>query len=223
MAIKSYNKGQANKLSDNFTSREFDCHGNGCCYYTQIDSKLVDYLQKIRNYFDKPLRINSGYRCPSHNSRVGGSSKSVHMNGGAADIRVEGVSPIEVARYAEYLGMLGIGVYNSFTHVDTRQSKYFWYDGGQSNVKTFGGQDKFGPKEEEQKQDNKPKEPFQFYTVKITAILLNVRSGPSTKYKVINQVKQNQIFTILEEKDGWGRIPGDGWISLKYTEEHGVG
>ena len=35
--------------------------------------------------------------------------------------------------------MKGIGVYSSFTHVDTRTSKYFWYDGGASNVSTFGG------------------------------------------------------------------------------------
>lgn len=63
-----------------------------------------------------------------------------------------------------------------------------------------------------------------FHSVKITAILLNVRSGPSTRYKVINQVKNGEIYTIIEEKNGWGKIaPDNGWISLKYTEVHGVG
>jgi hypothetical protein len=61
------------------------------------------------------------------------------MDGEAADIRISGITPIEVARYAESIGMLGIGVYSWGVHVDTRTSKYFWYDGGESNVKTFGG------------------------------------------------------------------------------------
>ena len=48
MAIKSYSKGNATKLSENFSSTEFDCHGSGCCTTTLVDDKLVEYLQKIR-------------------------------------------------------------------------------------------------------------------------------------------------------------------------------
>jgi uncharacterized protein YcbK (DUF882 family) len=59
------------------------------------------------------------------------------MYGQAADISISGVKPIEVARYAESIGVPGIGVYDTFVHIDTRKSKYFWYDGGASNVKTF--------------------------------------------------------------------------------------
>ena len=56
------------------------------------------------------------------------------------------------------------------------------------------------------------------YTVKITATSLNVRKGPSTSYPVSTVVKQGQVFTITEEKDGWGKLKsGAGWISLKYT------
>ena len=139
MAIKTYTKGEAVQLSKNFKSTEFDCHGNGCCLTTSIDSKLVEYLQKIRDHFGKSVHINSGYRCKTHNASVGGASKSNHMDGEAADIRIDGVKPIEIAQYAEYIGMLGIGVYSWGVHVDTRTSKYFWYDGGASNVKTFGG------------------------------------------------------------------------------------
>lgn len=137
MAIKTYTKGQKTQLSKNFTSLEFDCHGNGCCSSTKVDSKLVDYLQQIRNYFGKAVSINSGYRCPKHNANVGGASRSNHMDGEAADIRVEGKTPIEIARVAEKLGILGIGVYSWGVHIDTRTTKYFWYDGGASNVKTF--------------------------------------------------------------------------------------
>lgn len=138
MSILTYNKAVSKKLSTNFNSTEFDCHGNGCCNSTQIDEKLVDYLQKIRDFFGKSVKINSGYRCKTHNSRVGGASRSNHMFGQAADIAVSGIKPIEVARYAESIGVLGIGVYSSFVHIDTRTNKYFWYDGGASNVSTFG-------------------------------------------------------------------------------------
>jgi len=42
--MKEYEKGKKVKVSQNFTSTEFDCHGKGCCSTTKIDSKLVEYL-----------------------------------------------------------------------------------------------------------------------------------------------------------------------------------
>lgn len=58
------------------------------------------------------------------------------------------------------------------------------------------------------------------YLVKITANTLNVRSGAGTSYKVNTTVKKNQIYTIVEEKDGWGRLKsGAGWIKLSYTKK----
>ena len=150
MAIKTYKKGTAVTLSANFKSTEFDCHGSGCCSSTKVDEKLVEYLQKIRDHFGKSVNINSGYRCKTHNAAVGGASASNHMEGKAADIKISGVTPLEVAQYAEHIGMLGIGVYSWGVHVDTRTSKYFWYDGGASNVKTFGSTFK----EEEKKEEN---------------------------------------------------------------------
>ena len=54
--------------------------------------------------------------------------------------------------------------------------------------------------------------------VKITAGVLNVRSGPGTSYKVVTTVKKNQVYTIVDEKNGWGRLKsGAGWISLAYV------
>ena len=56
------------------------------------------------------------------------------------------------------------------------------------------------------------------YLVKITATSLNVRAGAGTSYRVTASVKKNQVYTIIEEKNGWGRLKsGAGWISLKYT------
>ena len=144
MAIKTYIKGTDKQLSTNFSSTEFDCHGKGCCSTTQVDEKLVEYLQKIRDHFGKPVTITSPYRCEVHNRRVGGATKSYHMQGRAADIVVQGVSSREVAKYAESIGILGIGLYETsndgyFTHIDTRTTKSFWYGQSEQPRTTFGG------------------------------------------------------------------------------------
>jgi hypothetical protein len=144
MAIKTYSKGKATQLSTNFKSTEFDCHGSGCCSTTQVDEKLVEYLQNIRNHFGKPVNISSGYRCATHNKNIGGATGSKHSKGQAADIYINGVAPAEIAKYAESIGILGIGLYETdkdghFVHVDTRTSKSFWYGQSEAYRSTFGG------------------------------------------------------------------------------------
>ncbi len=58
------------------------------------------------------------------------------------------------------------------------------------------------------------------YKIKvINASLLNVRKGPGTNYAVVAQIKKNSTHTIVEEKSGWGRIDGLGWVSLNYTQK----
>lgn len=135
----SYTKGKAVKLSKNFNSTEFDCHGRGCCSETYIDDELIERLQQIRDHFGEAVTITSGYRCSKHNSSVGGASRSRHVQGMAADIVVNNISPSEVARYAESIGVKSIGLYDTFVHVDTRASKSFWYGHAEEYRATFGG------------------------------------------------------------------------------------
>ena len=139
-----FEKGRSDKIAKNFQYKEFDCHGQGCCSTTIIDEKLVEYVQRIRDHFGKPVTITSSYRCEAHNRRVGGATKSYHMRGQAADIVVQGVSSREVAKYAESIGILGIGLYETskdgyFTHIDTRTTKSFWYGQSGQPRTTFGG------------------------------------------------------------------------------------
>lgn len=146
--IKTYAKGKITQLSANFKSTEFDCHGSGCCSQTLVDEKLVEYLQKIRDHFGKSVIISSGYRCEKHNRSVGGATASKHKQGMAADIMVTDIKPAEVAKYAESIGILGIGLYETnkdgfFVHIDTRTSKSFWYGQGQAYRSTFGGAPSF--------------------------------------------------------------------------------
>ena len=378
MATNIYKKGQKTKLSENFSSLEFDCHGSGCCSETIINPKLVEYVQKIRDHFGKPITVTSGYRCPIHNKRVGGATGSRHSKGDAADIVVQGVTPREVAQYAESIGIKGIGLYETsadgyFTHVDTRDTKSFWYGQREAKRTTFGGGSSVTPTPtpqppikndvlsigdigEEVKELQEwlvklgynvgPKGPdgdfgsktyaavvdfqrkhnltddgivgpltkkaikeavnkmnengiivpeekleievgmevmltndaiftngksiaswmfnkklyvrkingdditistvktgpisgvvnkkylkkydselvaapgFEAYVVAITGDVVNVRAGAGTNYKVNTQVRQNQLYTIIDEKDGWGRLKnGSGWISLEFTRK----
>ena len=374
MATNTYKKGQKTKLSENFSSLEFDCHGSGCCSETIINPKLVEYVQKIRDHFGKSITVTSGYRCPVHNKRIGGATGSRHSKGDAADIVVQGVTPREVAKYAESIGIKGIGLYETsadgyFTHVDTRDKKSFWYGQKEAPRTTFGGGSsvtptpvpqsdllRFGSEGDDVKelQENLiklgydlgksgadgdfgtktlvavkdfqekhnltvdgivgsatkkaikeainkmsenaiivPEEEleieagmevmltndaiftngksiaswmfnkklyvrkingdditistvktgpisgvvnkkylkkydselvaapgFEAYVVAITGDVVNVRAGAGTNYKVNTQVKQNQLYTIIDEKDGWGRLKnGSGWISLEFTRK----
>ena len=66
----------------------------------------------------------------------------------------------------------------------------------------------------------KIEKPFEPYLVKITASILNYRQGPGTKYKINGTVRKGQIYTIVDEKDGWGKLKsGAGWIKLSYTKK----
>lgn len=131
----SLKKSGNQKLSDNFKVREFKC--NDGSEEVLIDRKLVALLQDIRDHFGAPVHINSAYRTSSYNKKVGGSTNSYHVKGKAADIWVEGVSPEEVAAFAESLGVKGIGLYSTFVHVDTRTAKFYWKGSEQTPISTF--------------------------------------------------------------------------------------
>lgn len=112
-----------------FKRNEFRCKCGKCDGFpVDPDEDLVELLEKIRNHFGAAVTITSGVRCKAHNTSVGGASGSQHLKGTAADIKVKGVKPADVADYAETLlpGTGGIGRYSTFTHVDTRKTKSRW-------------------------------------------------------------------------------------------------
>ncbi len=112
------------KISENFNLSEFEC---SCCKQVKLDSELLKRLQAIRTQTGLPLRINSGYRCPAHNRKVGGSSGSQHMMGKAADIVIVGMPIAQQQRICEqHFAGQGIGKANTFTHVDVRGSHARW-------------------------------------------------------------------------------------------------
>lgn len=127
---KDWNK----KVSAHFFVYEFACSDKSD--KVLIDSELVEVLEQIRTHFGKAVHINSAYRTPAYNISIGGSSKSQHCLGLAADIRIAGVDPIQIALYAASLPFYatkgGIGYYSrvglkdGFVHVDVRSWKSRW-------------------------------------------------------------------------------------------------
>lgn len=113
-------------VTTNFKVREYACKDGSDPVFIADD--LKNLLQKIRDHFGKAVTINSAYRTPTYNKKVGGAEDSQHMYGLAADIVVKGVAPKTVAAYAEKLlpNTGGIGIYDTFTHVDVRKKKARW-------------------------------------------------------------------------------------------------
>ena len=57
------------------------------------------------------------------------------------------------------------------------------------------------------------------YRVKINTAVLNVRKEPNASSRIVTQVRSGEVYTIVEEKDGWGKLlSGAGWVKLSYTK-----
>ena len=114
------------KVSAHFRVREFASKDG----YDKvlIDDDLIALLENIRSAAGGAVTLNSAYRSPEHNKAVGGVSNSQHTKGTAADIVVSGTDPLTVGQIAEHFldDHGGIGVYTTFTHVDTRKTRSRW-------------------------------------------------------------------------------------------------
>lgn len=126
--INAYSKAKdgGKKLSTHFKVKEFACKDGSDAVL--VAPRLVMVLQSIRSRFGAAVTINSGYRTPQYNAKVGGVTDSQHCYGTAADITVRGKTPAQVAAYARELmpDWGGVGVYDSFCHIDVREAKADW-------------------------------------------------------------------------------------------------
>ena len=122
------------KITTNFSLDEFKCKDGSEIPNDVLPNiiELAKNLQVLRDYIGKSITINSGYRSPKYNAKIGGVKDSQHLRGTAADIRVSGMTPKEVALVIEGLiesGKMkegGVGVYPTFTHYDIRNRKARW-------------------------------------------------------------------------------------------------
>ena len=101
-----------------FSPQELACKHCGELPHN-LDHLLLDKLELLRQSVGRALRVNSGYRCRIHNTIVGGSAYSQHKNL-AVDLSIHGQDPRKLYDEAVALGFLGIGLGDSFIHLDMR-------------------------------------------------------------------------------------------------------
>lgn len=107
---------------DNFRPNEFACKGTG---KVMIDPNALDKLQILRNLLRRPISLNSAYRSPVHNRRVGGAKNSYHVLARAYDSPMDTHCPQEFETMARAAGFTGFGFYPpdkggyNFIHIDT--------------------------------------------------------------------------------------------------------
>ena len=114
-----------------FKKSEFACKCGKYCdgYPAEIDMGMVKIADEIRARIGRPISINSGLRCKTHNANVGGVSNSQHLLGKAADLGCPiGWTPSQMASIAESImgNTGGIGIYTWGIHIDTRSAKSRW-------------------------------------------------------------------------------------------------
>ncbi|RLA21784.1 MAG: Twin-arginine translocation pathway signal [Gammaproteobacteria bacterium] len=93
-----------------------------------MDPGLIDLLYDLKGVLgtEQPLQVISGYRSPKtnaalHKNSSGVASKSLHMQGKAIDICIEGVDTRDIQKAAISLARGGVGYYprSNFVHIDT--------------------------------------------------------------------------------------------------------
>ena len=122
------------QLTTNFNLIEFACHDGSPVPEELIPNvqELANNLQVLRDYIGEPLHINSGYRTPTYNKKVGGKPLSQHLKAKASDLTAKSYTPKKLAAVIEKLiaekkmKQGGIGIYPGFTHYDIRGTKARW-------------------------------------------------------------------------------------------------
>ncbi len=122
------------KLTTNFYKEEFNSKDGAPMPLDVLENikDLANQLQVIRDYIKEPLHINSAYRSPEHNAKIGGVKNSQHVKGKAADLTSKNFTPKQLSKVIITLineGRIkegGVGLYNGFVHYDIRGYKARW-------------------------------------------------------------------------------------------------
>ncbi|MGI6168422.1 MAG: D-Ala-D-Ala carboxypeptidase family metallohydrolase [Christensenellales bacterium] len=208
MAVQTYSLAANGNLplSESFRVRDFASPDG--CDQVLIDNGLVTLMQCICNRFGGPVDILSAYRTCCFNESIGGSPKSQHLFGRAADIQVRHARAEDVAAYAETLCPGGLGVQEgrqcgTFVHIDTRQKRTRWYLGENFALLPVAGY---------YCADH-------FTQAAVQSTQLNLRSGPGTQHDVITVLERGETMAVLQTGDEWFKVcrrRHTGYVNANY-------
>ena len=123
--------------SEHFSSTELACK---CCGVNDCTQGLVDALESFRAVAGQPVIVNDAYRCPKHNAAVGGAQHSQHMLGQGADIRVAGLTAVQlegIARSIPAIHGIGRADFQNYLHVDVREDPHQWCYNAQGQQEAY--------------------------------------------------------------------------------------
>lgn len=84
-------------VSQHFHLTELECP---CCKTFVRNDLFIKALAEVREKFNHPMKITSGYRCAAHNKTIPGSSRhSRHVRGCAVDVSTFAWLPSEIFKF----------------------------------------------------------------------------------------------------------------------------
>lgn len=110
-----------------FSRTEFEMC-NPSCVLEDMDPAFLRKLDKLREMLGSPLSLNCAFRTVQHEKDHGRPGTSFHCAGRAADIRcLDSYTRFKIVQYAIVIGLNGIGIYDTFIHLDDRETPTLWY------------------------------------------------------------------------------------------------
>lgn len=180
---------------------------------------FVDENDVYRVVKDKDIAWHCGttgkyYHSKCRNSNSIGIEMCCIKKNGKIDISDKAVErTIELTKYL--MKKYNIPAENVIRHYDVTHKKC-----PEPFVSNSSRWDKFKKELTKKKADSLSADNFKSYLVKINTKELNVRKGPGTKYDKVKVVKRDEVYTIVKEENGWGKLKsGAGWIKLSYTKK----
>lgn len=110
---------------------------------SRVQPELISKATAIAQAMNVQLTITSAYRSPEYNRRVGGATNSYHTRGQALDITQSQFTQAQrqqFLREAVRVGIGGIGIYNSFTHIDIGPVRAWGSSGSRNSLPSWAAQ-----------------------------------------------------------------------------------
>jgi hypothetical protein len=131
------------QITPHFNIWEFRCRANNEILINAEVIAHIQRLEKFRLWYNRSMIINSGYRTPEHNAKIGGAKASYHMQGIASDVSLPlgEFATFSKARQNEFLNNIkkkwleicnadglggAVGYYDVFFHLDSRKKYSHW-------------------------------------------------------------------------------------------------
>jgi len=107
---------------------------------SRVNSQLAEKAIAVAQAMNIQLTVTSAYRSPEYNQRVGGVKSSAHIRGNALDIVQSSFTQAQRSQFIQEAvrqGIGGIGLYNTFTHIDVEGARAWGPNGSRTSLPQF--------------------------------------------------------------------------------------